>query len=110
MKKQNSWAILAVLTIFSSCTSNGDKTSGSSMADNPFLKASTLHLQAPAFDKIKDADFKPALEEGMKQQLAEIQKIADNAEKPTFENTLVALEKSGQMYGRVNNVFNLLTG
>lgn len=110
MIKQNSWAILAMLTIFSSCTSNGDKTSGSSMTDNPFLKASTLHLQAPAFDKIKDADFKPALEEGMKQQLAEIQKIADNTEKPTFENTLVALEKSGQTYSRVNNVFNLLTG
>ncbi|MDJ1485822.1 peptidyl-dipeptidase Dcp [Cytophagaceae bacterium YF14B1] len=77
---------------------------------NPFSEPSTLPLQAPAFDKIKDSDFAPALEEGMKQQQAEIQKIADNPEAPTFDNTLVALEKSGQLLNRVNAVFNLLTG
>ncbi len=46
----------------------------------------------------------------MKEQLAEIEKIANNSAAPTFQNTLVAMEKSGQLYARVNNVFNLLTG
>ncbi|MGH7194665.1 MAG: dipeptidyl carboxypeptidase II, partial [Candidatus Saccharimonadales bacterium] len=77
---------------------------------NPFLAPSTLPFQAPAFNKIKDSDFKPAIEAGMKQQLEEVEKIADNPAAPTFENTLVALEKTGQLLLRVNTVFNLLTG
>jgi peptidyl-dipeptidase Dcp len=76
---------------------------------NPFFEASKLSLQAPDFTKIKDSDYQPALEEGMKQQQAEISKIADNTEAPTFENTLVAMEKSGQLLNRVNGVFNLVT-
>jgi peptidyl-dipeptidase Dcp len=97
--------------IISSCNS-GSKTAGSadSLANNPFLVKSALPLEAPDFSKIKDADFKPAMEEGMKRQLAEIQKIADNPDKPTFENTLVAMEKTGELLNRVNGVFNLLTG
>lgn len=77
---------------------------------NPFLVKSSLPFEAPDFSKIKDADFKPAMEEGMKQQLAEMQAIADNADAPTFDNTLVAMEKSGVLLNRVNGVFNLLTG
>jgi peptidyl-dipeptidase Dcp len=77
---------------------------------NPLFTASTLPFQAPPFDRIKDSDFRPALEEGMKQQLAEVQAIADNPAPPTFENTCVALEKSGQMLTRVNLIFNGLTG
>ena len=72
--------------------------------------AQAITFQAPPFDKIKDADYKPALEEGMKQQLKEIETIADNTAAPTFENTLVAMEKSGQLLNRVNNVFNTVTG
>lgn len=82
----------------------------SDASDNPFLSASNLPYHAPAFDKIKNADFMPALEAGMKQQLEEVQKIADNRQAPTFDNTLVALEKSGQLLRRVGNVFSLLTG
>ncbi|MCG6963729.1 MAG: peptidyl-dipeptidase Dcp [Acidobacteria bacterium] len=78
--------------------------------ENPFFSPSTLLFQAPPFDKIEDADFKPALEEGMKRQLAEVQQIADNPEPPTFENTLVALEESGQLLTRVSLVFNAMTG
>ncbi len=78
--------------------------------NNPFVNPSTLPFQTADFTKIKDSDFKPAIEEGIKQQLAEINKITENTEAPTFENTLVALEKSGQMLHRVNGVFNLLTG
>src|SRR4051812_24219999 len=65
--------------------------------DNPFAKPSSLPLQAPAFDKIKESDYKPALEEGMKQQAAEIARIADNPDAPSFDNTIAAIEKSGQL-------------
>ncbi len=77
---------------------------------NPFYAASTLPLQAPPFDKIKDGDYQPAIEAGMAQQQEEVRAIAENPDPPTFENTLVALEKSGQLFNRVNLVFNAVTG
>ncbi|MGH8123983.1 MAG: M3 family metallopeptidase, partial [Rudaea sp.] len=79
------------------------------VAENPFFKASTLPFQAPPFDKIKDSDFQPALEEGMKQQLAQSDKIADQADAPTFDNTIVALERSGALLNRVRRVFFALS-
>jgi len=78
-------------------------------AVNPFLQPSTLPFQAPPFDKIKDGDYQPAFEEGMKQHLAEIQKIADNPDAPTFENTFIPMEKSGQMMARVMQAFNAVS-
>lgn len=77
---------------------------------NPFYKASTLPFEAPDFSKIKNADFQPAIEEGMKQQMAEVEKIADNPAAPTFQNTIVAMEKTGAMLNRVMAVFGLLAG
>jgi peptidyl-dipeptidase Dcp len=77
---------------------------------NPFYAASTLPLQAPPFDKIKDTDFQPAIEAGMELQREEVRKIANNSEAPTFENTVVALERSGQVFNRVMTVFNAVTG
>src|SRR6185295_594908 len=68
---------------------------------NPLLAPSPLPFHAPPFDKIHDADFAPAFEEGMRQQMAEVQKIANNPAAPTFANTLVALERSGQTLSRV---------
>ncbi|RDS79440.1 peptidyl-dipeptidase Dcp [Dyella monticola] len=76
---------------------------------NPFFTASTLPYQAPPFDKIKDGDYQPAIEEGMKQQLDEVDKIANNPEPATFENTYVALEKTGVLLNRVMAVFNAVT-
>jgi peptidyl-dipeptidase Dcp len=84
--------------------------SSAPISGNPFFVASTLQYEAPQFDKIKDSDFQPAMEEGMRQQLAEIEKIADQTDAPTFENTLVAMEKSGAMLNRVNHVFSALNG
>lgn len=110
MGKYNRWAVLAMLTILGSCMNKDDKKAETIPSDNPFLKPSSLPYQAPEFNKIKNSDFKPALEEGMRQQIAEVQKIANNPDAPTFENTLVELEKTGQLYSRVNNVFTLLTG
>jgi len=77
---------------------------------NPFYEPSKLPFSAPDFSKITDADFQPAIEEGMAQELAEIRKIADNPEPATFENTIVAMERTGAMLERVMAVFNLLTG
>jgi peptidyl-dipeptidase Dcp len=102
--------VTAILMMFLSCNNGTGKANKQDTAANPFFAASTLPLQAPAFDKIKNTDFKPAIEEGMKQQQAEIQKIADNPGAPTFDNTLVEMEKSGQLLTRVNRVFSLLTG
>jgi len=85
-------------------------STAAAMTSNPFYSASTLPFQAPPFDKIKDADYQPAIEEGMKQQLAEIEKIANDPAAPTFENTYVAMEKSGAMLHRVMAAFNAVTG
>jgi peptidyl-dipeptidase Dcp len=78
-------------------------------AGGVFAQPSPLFLQAPQFNRIKDSDFKPALEAGMARQKAEIARIADNPAPPTFDNTLGALERSGQMLTRVSRVFNALT-
>jgi peptidyl-dipeptidase Dcp len=76
---------------------------------NPFYAASTLPFQAPPFDKIKDSDYQPAIDAGLEQQLKEADAIAGNSAAPTFDNTLVALEKSGQLLDRVMFVFNCVT-
>ena len=72
---------------------------------NPFMTVSSLPFQAPAFDKIKDSDYLPAFEEGMRQQLAEIKQITDNTQPATFDNTLLPMEKSGAILDRVSRVF-----
>ncbi len=77
---------------------------------NPLLTESTLPYYLPPFDLIKEEHYTPAFEEGMAQQLKEVAAIADNAEAPTFENTIVALERSGQLLNRVDAIFSNLTG
>jgi peptidyl-dipeptidase Dcp len=74
-------------------------------ASNPFAKPSTLPFQYPAFDKIKNEDFAPAFDEGMRQHSQEIDAIANNKAAPTFENTIVAMERAGQLLNRVSTVF-----
>ena len=75
-------------------------------AENPFARPSTLPFQAPDFTRITDADYQPGFEQGMAEQIAEIRKIADNPASPTFDNTLVAMERSGAMLRRVSAAFN----
>jgi len=77
--------------------------------ENPFFASSTLPFQAPPFDKIKDEDYQPAMEAGMAEQRKEIQAIADNPVPPTFDNTFVAMEKSGQLLQRVRAAFFAVT-
>jgi peptidyl-dipeptidase Dcp len=78
-------------------------------SDNPFARESPLPYQLPPFDRITDAHFGPALEAGMAQQRQEIAAIANDRSPPTFENTIVALERSGQLLQRVSAVFGSLT-
>jgi peptidyl-dipeptidase Dcp len=77
---------------------------------NPFFKQSSLQYQAPDFSAINDDHFLPAFTEGMAQHMVEVEAIANNSAAPTFENTLVALEKSGEMLTRVSRVFYNLIG
>ncbi len=77
---------------------------------NPFYAPSTLPYQAPPFDKIKDSDYQPAIEAGMDEQRREVRAIADNPAPPTFENTFVAMEKSGLLFSRAMSAFNGVTG
>jgi peptidyl-dipeptidase Dcp len=72
---------------------------------NPFYTPSTLPFQAPPFDKIKDDDYQPAIEAGMAQQQAEVNAITNNPAAPTFDNTIVAMEKSGRLLDRVLAAF-----
>jgi peptidyl-dipeptidase Dcp len=77
---------------------------------NPFYAPSTLPYHAPPFDKIKDEDYQPAIEAGMAEELSEIQAISDNPAKATFENTLVAMEKAGQLLRRAMAAFGGVAG
>jgi peptidyl-dipeptidase Dcp len=79
-------------------------------ASNPFSQPSTLPFQYPQFDQIKDEHYAPAFAAGMAEQLQEVDAIARNPERPTFDNTLIALEKSGPLLGRVNRTFSNIVG
>ncbi len=119
MKLPLSLAIAAALALGSSVSTpvqSAEKTKMSksaatpATASNPFFTESTLALHYPQFDKIKDSDFAPAFDRGMADNTAEINAIANNTAAPTFENTILAMEKSGQLLGRAAIVFGNLTG
>jgi peptidyl-dipeptidase Dcp len=79
-----------------------------SLKDNPFAKESSLPYHLPPFDKIKNGDFLPAIEAGMQEQLKEIKVIAANSKEPTFDNTIVAMERSGRLLDRAQRTFSNL--
>lgn len=93
-------------------SANEDRSSplskAKSMSDNPLLSESSLPYHAPPFDRIKDEHYTPAFEKGMADQLKEVEAIANNKDKPTFENTIVALERSGDLLERVDRIFSNL--
>lgn len=109
---------LASTLVLTSCkTMNNSETQTQEMpiidaalSSNPLMKKSSLQYQAPEFDKIKDEHFKPALDYGLKVQQVEIQKIAHQNTTPTFENTVLALENSGEVLNRTKLIFSNLTG
>jgi peptidyl-dipeptidase Dcp len=99
-------AAIALGTVYTPAVAAGAKFGPS----NPFYAPSTLPFRAPSFDKIKDEDYQPAIEAGMAEELSEIQAIADSPTAPTFENTLVAMEKTGRLFQRAMAAFRGVTG
>jgi peptidyl-dipeptidase Dcp len=86
------------------------ETMSSDEQSNPFFTASTLPYASPPFDRITDDHYLPAFERGMQEQLAEIEAIASDPQPPSFENTIVAMERSGRTLDRVQRVFSNLNG
>lgn len=78
-------------------------------ATNPFFAPYNTYQDIPAFDKIEEAHYLPAYQEGIKRQKAEIQAIIDNPDAPSFANTIEAMEQSGKLLSRVSSVFYNLT-
>ncbi|MBX2823029.1 MAG: M3 family metallopeptidase [Rhodothermaceae bacterium] len=110
--------LIAVFFLAFSCNPSGTNQTNRSLSqageheppdDNPFLEASELQFKYPAFDTFEEHHYAPAFEFGMAQQAAEIESIANATDDPTFENTLVAMERSGQVLDRVRRVFFALT-
>jgi peptidyl-dipeptidase Dcp len=91
-------------------TAAAPATAAAAQAGNPFFKLSPLPFHYPQFDLIKDEHFAPAFAEGMAQNLKEIEAIANNPKAATFENTIVAMERSGQLLTRVSTTFSNLQG
>jgi peptidyl-dipeptidase Dcp len=98
---------VAAATAMSALAAAATKEAGTTpmAADNPFARPSPLPFEMPPFDRVHDADYAPAFEAGMREQLQEVAAIAHNPQPATFENTIVALERSGRMLERVGNVF-----
>src|SRR4029453_13399538 len=111
--------LLRILVILSamqmtSASLNAEKPSTKSSpsaqtaGDNPLLVESTLPYHTPPFDKIKDEHFVPAIEAGMREELKEVDAIAASSEKSTFDNTIVALERTGRLLDRAERTFSNL--
>ena len=101
---------LAAASAIALGAANGHAATGTFGPDNPFYAPSRLPFEAPPFDQIKDSDYQPAIEAGMAEEIKEVEAIANNPEPPTFENTLVALEKTGLLFHRVMAAFNGVAG
>jgi len=94
----------------SAAAAQSETTAANFGPGNPFYAASALPFQAPPFDKIKDSDYQPAIDAGMAQQIGEVEAIANSPAPPTFDNTIVAMERTGQLLNRVWMAFNCVTG
>lgn len=106
MKSSTALVCMAALGSLAACnTTKKSQTANYKAMDNPFFAKSTLQYQAPPFDKIKNEHFKPAFDLGMKMQNEEITKITANKEAPTFKNTILPLETSGEILKRAQSVF-----
>ncbi|QYM78440.1 M3 family metallopeptidase [Horticoccus luteus] len=104
-------AALLLLPLAFSATFAADTASTAPMpATNPLLQPSTLPLQFPRFDLIKDEHFAPAFEAGMAEESREVDAIANASAAPTFDNTIVALNRSGRTLDRVDRIFSNLAG
>ncbi len=92
-----------------SCSKQTKETSADTALANPFLEEWDTPFGVPPFEQIKEEHYMPAFEEGMKQHKLEIEALVNNSDSPTFENTVEALDRSGELLTKVANVFNNLT-
>lgn len=102
-------ACLLLAGATASGTTMNAPTTAALPAENPFARESTLPYRLPPLDAIKDEHFEPALLAGMAEQRKEMGTIAKNPAPPTFDNTIVAMERSGELLTRVSAVFGILT-
>src|SRR5688572_23746478 len=107
-------AVVASVVLLGGCASDGQETATQdtqvdAAASNPFYAKSTLPYQYPPFDKVKDEHYRPAYDRGMADEMAEVEAIANNPAPATFDNTIVALERTGELLNRVDTVFGALT-
>ncbi|MGB7296155.1 MAG: M3 family metallopeptidase [Candidatus Aminicenantales bacterium] len=112
MKKQTALFLALILVLaagFLSCGKKKEATPAAGAETNPFFTEWTTPFGTPPFPDIKAAHFRPAFEEGMARQRGEVESIATNSEPPTFANTVEALERTGELLTKVNNVFSALT-
>lgn len=91
--------------VLGACHSSKKGDLGDADASNPFFTEYTTPFGVPPFDKIKVAHYKPAFLKGMEEQLKEIEAIVSNASAPDFENTIVALDQSGELLTKVSYAF-----
>jgi peptidyl-dipeptidase Dcp len=91
-----------------SVTAQTPPVQNSNVEGNPLLTESSLPYHVPPFDRIRDEHFAPAMEKGMREELKEVEVVANNSEKPTFENTIVALERTGRLLDRAERTFDNL--
>jgi len=101
--------VLAAAVFSWSRAASTSHASTASLTDNPFAAPSTLPYQLPDFARIKDADFAPAIEQGMAEHIREVNAISHNPEPPSFDNTVVALERAGLLLERTLRVFSNFT-
>lgn len=105
---------IATTLMISGCSLSDNTTNSPAVAapqsQNPLMSASLLQYQAPDFSIIKDIHFQPALEQGIAAHYQQVLTIANNSEQPSFENTIVALETSGELLNRASKVFYNLAG
>lgn len=109
MKQKIILVLLAVGMLFAACSKTSETPAKAPATDNPFFAEYGTPFQVPPFDIIKPEHFIPAYEEGMEQEKAEVEDIVNKPENPTFENTIVALDRAGKLLSKVSIVFGGLS-
>jgi peptidyl-dipeptidase Dcp len=104
--KKNLFILVLILMFYSACNQNNQSID----ASNPFFTEFSTPHSVPPFDRIKAEHYKPAFLKGMELHTKEIEVITNNPDKPTFENTVVAMDESGSLLNRVAGVFYAMTG
>ena len=110
MKQNLRKAVIAASIACTALTVQAQTSKGrtAQIVSNSLMKQSTLPFNAPDFSRIKENDYLPAIRAAIAEQRAEIKKITDNKQKPTFVNTILAYERSGKNLERVSNIYYAL--